>query len=110
MCITEYQIPVLKEATIVNNISVIYCSRVDQGGLAESHGITVGDQIIDVNGVTTENATHAQAVELIRNQRCLIMTIRSVNRYPAYKELCNDYEWPVRDTHPKRKKDMQLFI
>ncbi|XP_033632980.1 PDZ domain-containing protein 7-like [Asterias rubens] len=81
----------------------IYVSKVDQGGLAESHGITVGDQIIDVNGVTTENATHAQAVELIRNQRCLIMTIRSVNRYPAYKELCNDYEWPVRDTHPKRR-------
>ncbi|XP_038070767.1 PDZ domain-containing protein 7-like [Patiria miniata] len=80
----------------------IYVSKVDKGGLAEAHGITVGDQIIDVNGVTTENSTHAQAVELIRNQPCLIMTIRSVNRYPAYNELCDDYAWPDREDQHKR--------
>ncbi|XP_022094398.1 uncharacterized protein LOC110981274 isoform X2 [Acanthaster planci] len=81
----------------------IYVSKVDKGGLAEAHGISVGDQIIDVNGVSTESATHAQAVQLIRNQPCLIMTIRSVNRYPAYKELCEDYGWADRDTQHKRR-------
>ena len=58
----------------------------DKGGLAEMNGIRVGDQIANVNGDSFENITHTQAVMFMKNQRHLIMTIRSVQRYPAYKK------------------------
>ena len=45
-----------------------------------------------MNGTNFEQITHGQAVEHIKNQRHLIMTIRSVNRYPAYKEKTGDEE------------------
>ena len=67
-------------------------NRVDKGGLAEANGIRVGDQITNVNGTNFEQITHGMAVEHIKNQRHLIMTIRSVNRYPAYKEKTGDEE------------------
>ncbi|KAL3864570.1 hypothetical protein ACJMK2_006236 [Sinanodonta woodiana] len=71
----------------------IYISKVNPGGLADKNGVHVGDQIIDVNGKPFDNITHSQAVESLRNTSHLILTLRNVGRYPAYKELYAEYTW-----------------
>ncbi|XP_072044184.1 uncharacterized protein [Amphiura filiformis] len=82
----------------------IYVSRVDKGGLAEAKGIRVGDQIVNVNGENFEQITHTQAVEIIKNLRHLIMTIRSVNRYPAYKKEMSGEEGKKEQKESKPKE------
>ena len=51
-------------------------SRVDKNGLAEKNGVRVGDQIIDVNGVPFDNITHVHAVEVLKDKKHLILTLR----------------------------------
>ena len=81
-----------------------YYNRVDRGGLAEAKGIRVGDQIVNVNGENFEQITHVQAVEIIKNLRHLIMTIRSVNRYPVYREVSGEEgKGEQQDMKPKEK-------
>ena len=50
--------------------------RVDKGGLAEKNGVRVGDQVIDVNGVPFDNITHVHAVEVLKDKKHLILTLR----------------------------------
>lgn len=71
----------------------IYVSKVDRGGVAEANGVRPGDQIIDVNGIPFENITHANAVEVLKGKKHLILTLRDVGRYPVYKELYAEYTW-----------------
>nr|XP_002739893.2 PREDICTED: uncharacterized protein LOC100375241 [Saccoglossus kowalevskii] len=71
----------------------IYVSRVDPGGPAEASGIRVGDLILDVNGLLFENITHSEAVNYLKSQKQLILTIKDVNKYPAYKEMVAEYSW-----------------
>ncbi|KAK6177951.1 hypothetical protein SNE40_012808 [Patella caerulea] len=71
----------------------IYVSRLDQGGLAEKNGICLGDQIVAVNGTTFENVNHTSAVEFLRAHKTLRLTLKAVGRYPAYKEVYQEYTW-----------------
>ncbi|KAI8492731.1 Domain present in PSD-95, Dlg, and ZO-1/2 [Branchiostoma belcheri] len=71
----------------------IYVSRVDVGSLAEQNSIKEGDQILDVNGTSFENITHTEAVEFLRHQNHVTMTIKDVGKYPAYKEMLAEYSW-----------------
>ncbi|KAL4231085.1 PDZ domain containing [Mactra antiquata] len=71
----------------------IYVSKVDTNGLAETNGVKAGDQIIDVNGVPFDNITHANAVEVLKGKRHLILTLRDVGRFPVFKELYAEYTW-----------------
>ncbi|XP_052773192.1 uncharacterized protein LOC128212016 isoform X2 [Mya arenaria] len=71
----------------------IYVSKIDQGGLADKSGVRVGDQIIDVNGIPFDNITHAHAVEVLKDKKHLILTLRDVGRFPVYKELYAEYTW-----------------
>ncbi|WAR22126.1 PDZD7-like protein [Mya arenaria] len=66
---------------------------IDQGGLADKSGVRVGDQIIDVNGIPFDNITHAHAVEVLKDKKHLILTLRDVGRFPVYKELYAEYTW-----------------
>ncbi|XP_071491632.1 uncharacterized protein [Diadema antillarum] len=56
----------------------IFVSKIDRGGMAEYHRVQVGDQILSVNGTNCENIRHAEAVDLIRGQKRLVLTIRSM--------------------------------
>ena len=55
-----------------------YCItfRVDKNGLADKNGVRVGDHIIDVNGVPFDNISHVHAVEILKDKRHLILTLR----------------------------------
>ncbi|XP_035982544.1 PDZ domain-containing protein 7a [Fundulus heteroclitus] len=71
----------------------IYVSKLDPGGLAEQHGIKMGDQILAANGVSFEDITHSNAVEVLKSHTHIMLTIREVGRYPAYKEMVAEYGW-----------------
>ncbi|KAF0027501.1 hypothetical protein F2P81_020242 [Scophthalmus maximus] len=71
----------------------IYVSKLDPGGLAEQHGIKMGDQILAANGVSFDNITHSNAVEVLKSHTHVMLTIREAGRYPAYKEMIAEYGW-----------------
>ncbi|KAG7216347.1 hypothetical protein INR49_021752 [Caranx melampygus] len=71
----------------------IYVSKLDPGGLAEQHGIKMGDQILAANGVTFDDITHSNAVEVLKSHTHVMLTIREAGRYPAYKEMVAEYGW-----------------
>lgn len=57
-------------------MSVYVSSRLDPGGLAEQHGIKMGDQILAANGVSFEDITHSNAVEVLKSHTHVMLTIR----------------------------------
>ncbi|XP_075391238.1 PDZ domain-containing protein 7 [Tenrec ecaudatus] len=71
----------------------IYVSKVDHGGLAEENGIKVGDQVLAANGVRFDDISHSQAVEVLKSQTHIMLTIKETGRYPAYKEMVSEYCW-----------------
>uniref|UniRef100_A0A8C3LER3 PDZ domain containing 7 n=1 Tax=Chrysolophus pictus TaxID=9089 RepID=A0A8C3LER3_CHRPC len=82
----------------VPNLS--FCQpRVDPGGLAEQNGIRVGDQVLAANGVKFEDISHSKAVEVLKGQTHIMLTIKETGRFPAYKELVAEYCWLSRLTN-----------
>ncbi|XP_058881983.1 PDZ domain-containing protein 7-like isoform X2 [Acipenser ruthenus] len=71
----------------------IYVSKLDPGGLAEQNGIKTGDQILTANGYSFEDISHSQAVEVLKSHTHIMLTIKEVGRYPAYKEMVAEYSW-----------------
>ncbi|KAM6997184.1 PDZ domain-containing protein 7a [Tautogolabrus adspersus] len=71
----------------------IYVSKLDPGGLAELHGIKMGDQILAANGVSFDDITHSNAVEVLKSHTHIMLTIREAGRYPAFKEMVAEYGW-----------------
>ncbi|XP_043087148.1 PDZ domain-containing protein 7 [Puntigrus tetrazona] len=71
----------------------IYISKLDPGGLAEQGGVKMGDQILSANGVSFENINHYRAVEVLKSQPHVILTIKETGRYPAYKEMVTELSW-----------------
>ncbi|XP_053345998.1 sorting nexin-27a isoform X2 [Clarias gariepinus] len=56
-----------------------HVSAVLPGGAAERAGVSKGDRILEVNGVSVEGATHKQVVDLIRTgERELVLMVLSV--------------------------------
>uniref|UniRef100_A0A8C0QXQ6 PDZ domain containing 7 n=1 Tax=Canis lupus dingo TaxID=286419 RepID=A0A8C0QXQ6_CANLU len=74
-------------------------SKVDHGGLAEENGIKVGDQVLAANGVRFDDISHSQAVEVLKGQTHIMLTIKETGRYPAYKEMVSEYCWLDRLSH-----------
>uniref|UniRef100_A0A671YNR1 PDZ domain-containing protein 7 n=1 Tax=Sparus aurata TaxID=8175 RepID=A0A671YNR1_SPAAU len=69
----------------------IYVSKLDPGGLAEQHGIKMGDQILAANGVSFDDITHSNAVEVLKSHTHVMLTIR-VRSNPADKlEIALEY-------------------
>ena len=59
-------------------MSLLSC-RVDKGSLAEEAGFQVGDQILDVNGKSYESILHKNAVEFIKAQKHIVVTLKVGN-------------------------------
>lgn len=48
----------------------------DHGGLAEENGIKVGDKVLAANGVRFDDISHSQAVEVLKGQTHIMLTIK----------------------------------
>lgn len=51
--------------------------RLDPGGIAEQHGIKMGDQILAANGVSFDDITHSNAVDVLKSHTHVMLTIRA---------------------------------
>ena len=71
----------------------IYVSHVDSLSLAERCGLLVGDQIIDVNGISFESITHSSAVLVLKSHDDLKVVVRSIGRIPGQKISKNSFIW-----------------
>ncbi|CAI8055161.1 Whirlin, partial [Geodia barretti] len=60
----------------------VYVSKVDEASVAEAYGIKVGDQIMEVNGVSFLNIVHADAARALRAQPCMVIKVRDVGKLP----------------------------
>ncbi|KAJ8013788.1 hypothetical protein DPEC_G00033420 [Dallia pectoralis] len=89
----------------------IYVSKLDPGGLAEQHGIKMGDQILAANGVSFDDITHSNAVEVLKSHTHIMLTIREAGRYPAYKEMVAEYSWlsKMASSRPPSSKGSDSF-
>ncbi|XP_075691518.1 whirlin [Rhinoderma darwinii] len=71
----------------------IYITGVDHGSEAESSGLKMGDQILDVNGISFLSIPHDEAVRILRSSRHLMMTVRDVGRIPHARTVVDETQW-----------------
>ena len=64
-------------ALFIKVISLWFSSlSVDAGSPAEQAGFKVGDQIMEVNGKNFENLKHKEAVDFIKSQKQIMVTLK----------------------------------
>lgn len=85
----------------------IYVSKLDPGGLAEQNGIKMGDQILAANGVSFDDISHSNAVEVLKSHTHVMLTIKEAGRYPAYKEMVAEYRWLNKLANGAQKSSSQ---
>ena len=71
----------------------IYISHIDSLSIAEKSGLLVGDQILNVNGISFTNISHSSAVLVLTSHDELRITVRSVGRIPGQKLGQNSFIW-----------------
>ncbi|KAE8583557.1 hypothetical protein XENTR_v10020573 [Xenopus tropicalis] len=71
----------------------IYITGVDKGSEAESAGLKVGDQILDINGSSFLSIPHDEAVRILGSSRHLMMTVRDVGRIPHARTIVDETQW-----------------
>ncbi|XP_061460241.1 whirlin isoform X6 [Rhineura floridana] len=71
----------------------IYITGVDKGSEAESAGLKVGDQILEVNGRSFLSIPHDEAVKLLKSSRHLIITVKDVGRLPHARTTVDETKW-----------------
>uniref|UniRef100_H3CFP7 Whirlin n=1 Tax=Tetraodon nigroviridis TaxID=99883 RepID=H3CFP7_TETNG len=94
----------------------IYVSLVEPGSLAEKQGLRVGDQIMKVNDRIFEKVTHAEAVKVLKGNKKLSLSVRSVGRIPGGYVTNHVYTWvdpqgrsvsPPPDLHEHRSATLR---
>ncbi|XP_031785143.1 whirlin isoform X6 [Nasonia vitripennis] len=60
----------------------IYVTGVDKDSVADRAGLLVGDQILEVNGQSFEEATHDEAVQILKTNKRMSLVIRDVGKVP----------------------------
>ncbi|XP_055994477.1 whirlin isoform X2 [Sorex fumeus] len=71
----------------------IYVTGVDPGSEAESSGLKVGDQILEVNGRSFLSILHDDAVRLLKSSQHLILTVKDVGRLPHARTTVDETKW-----------------
>ena len=70
--------------------------------------LQVGDQILDVNGETFLDITHAEAVRVLKMSKHLIFTIKDVGKLPFGKTTIDKTKWfNHRPPSQRQKTDSQ---
>ncbi|CAG0881918.1 unnamed protein product [Cyprideis torosa] len=73
----------------------LFVNKVDKGSRAEEVGLRRGDQLLEVNGQVFENISHAKALEILRGNTHLSITVKS--NLQGFKELLSSHSAPY---HP----------
>eukprot|EP00117_Sycon_ciliatum_P007688 scpid33521/ scgid10693/ Whirlin len=60
----------------------IFISHVEDRSQAAKHGLQLGDQILDVNGVSFLDIGHADAIMKLKQSPLLMMTVKAMGRIP----------------------------
>ncbi|XP_043475923.1 whirlin isoform X6 [Leptopilina heterotoma] len=60
----------------------IYVTGVDKDSVADRAGLLIGDQILEVNGQSFEEATHDEAVQILKTNKRMSLLIRDVGKVP----------------------------
>ncbi|KTG06229.1 hypothetical protein cypCar_00005758, partial [Cyprinus carpio] len=55
--------------------------------------LTVGDQILEVNGRSFRSISHDEAVQILKNSRHMLMTIKDVGRLPHARTVVDETKW-----------------
>ncbi|XP_036771431.2 whirlin isoform X7 [Manis pentadactyla] len=71
----------------------IYVTGVDPGSEAESSGLKVGDQILEVNGRSFLSILHDEAVKLLKSSQHLILTVKDIGRLPHARTTVDETKW-----------------
>ncbi|XP_061656969.1 whirlin [Syngnathoides biaculeatus] len=71
----------------------IYVSLVEPGSLAEKEGLRIGDQIMKVNDKVFDKVSHAEAVKVLKGNKKLSLSVRSVGRIPGGYVTNHVYTW-----------------
>jgi Rap guanine nucleotide exchange factor 2 len=71
--------------TRVCSSSGIFIAKVDVGGQAERIGLKRGDELLEVNGMSCQQMTHAKVLDLLRGGTHLALTVKS--NLLGFKEL-----------------------
>ncbi|KAM9081737.1 whirlin isoform 2-T2 [Megaptera novaeangliae] len=71
----------------------IYITGVDPGSEAESSGLKVGDQILEVNGQSFLSILHDEAVRLLKSSQHVILTVKDVGRLPHARTTVDETKW-----------------
>ncbi|XP_077594000.1 whirlin isoform X3 [Stigmatopora nigra] len=71
----------------------IYVSLVEPGSLAEKEGLRIGDQIMKVNDKVFDKVSHAEAVKVLKGNKKLNLSVRSVGRIPGGYVTNHVYTW-----------------
>ncbi|XP_012576876.1 PREDICTED: whirlin isoform X2 [Condylura cristata] len=71
----------------------IYITGVDPDSEAESSGLKVGDQILEVNGRSFLNILHDEAVKLLKSSQHLMLTVKDVGRLPHARTTVDETKW-----------------
>ncbi|XP_060746859.1 whirlin isoform X2 [Tachysurus vachellii] len=71
----------------------IFVSLVEPGSMAEKEGLRVGDQILKVNDKVFDRVTHAEAVKVLKGNKKLCMSVRSMGRIPGGYVTNHVYTW-----------------
>lgn len=64
----------------------VYVSEVDIGSLAEKQGLSVGDRVIEVNGIDFEHIALSSAISLLSSLKKIKMVIKTGGKLPEMRQ------------------------
>ncbi|CAH1787596.1 unnamed protein product [Owenia fusiformis] len=71
----------------------IYITGVTPYSVSDHAGLKVGDQILDINGHTFLDITHAEAVQIIKSSKRMVVTLKDVRKLPHSRMLSDKPQW-----------------
>ncbi|XP_033732668.1 whirlin-like isoform X2 [Pecten maximus] len=88
----------------------IYVSGVDHGSVAKSAGLKVGDQILDVNGHSFLDTTHAEAVRVLKTSRLMVITLKDIGKLPFARTTIDKTQWINQSLMTGSRSSSQLSL
>ncbi|XP_012944569.1 harmonin isoform X2 [Aplysia californica] len=98
----------------------IFVTDVTPGSQADRQGLTVGDEIVRVNGFTISEAIHDDVLNLIRMREDIILKVTYIGMVPVKDDAGDAVTWEyvqdeedqdeVKDMLEQQSKDLKVFV